>query len=212
MDTNQSYIKSVEQYFLNHAGKGIMLSPVDYDLINTWKARNIPLELVLSGIREAFSEYRNNEYQSIRNLKSISDIIETKIKFNLSTRNEIEESTPHDFNIIKIYLDKINRAIEESNESRVKESMYKFKDIILSSKCSQYTNKFDPIIFENEFLDDIYNSLNNEEKRSIDSQVVNLLKNYSDKFTEKAYKRSYKSHRNRLLKERFHIKIFDKHD
>ena len=50
MGNNSDYIKEVENYFLSHAGKGIMLSSADYNLIKEWKGRKVPKEVVLKGI------------------------------------------------------------------------------------------------------------------------------------------------------------------
>ena len=41
MFKEDSYIKSIEKYFLTHLGKGIMLSYSDYELIASWKDKNI---------------------------------------------------------------------------------------------------------------------------------------------------------------------------
>ena len=204
-----SYIKSVEEYFLNHARKGIMLSSVDYELINKWKTRNIPLELVLSGIREAFSENRNNDYYFIRSLKSISDFVENKINLELSVNFNTEKSIrPYSDQII-IYFDRINRDIERCNNSRVKNCLINLKDKIKSSNSRDLSNEFDTISLENELMEDIYNSLNAVEKRILDNQVEILLQNYSDKCTEKALKKSYYSHRNNILKKKYNISFMD---
>lgn len=199
-----SYIKSVEEYFLNHARKGIMLSSVDYELINKWKTRNIPLELVLSGIREAFSGNINNDYHSIRSLKSISDFVENKINLDLSAKLKTEESISPDSDPIMIYIDKINSEIKRCKDIKIRNILTNMKDKIQSIKTS-----IEPNFLENELLDDIFNCLKEEERNIINKDVEKLLQNHSDKFTEKAYKKSYISHRNRLLKEKFRINIFN---
>lgn len=209
MASNHSYIKRVEEYFLNHTRKGIMLSSMDYEIINKWKNRNIPIELVLSGIREAISENRNNDYHTIKSLNSISDFVENKIKMNLQFNDQLEESANSDFNPLKFYFDKINRDIERCNHNRVRDSLIKLKDKIKSKTIDIESNRFDLSTMENELMDDIYNSLNSEEKRILDTQVENMLQNYSDKFTEKALKKSYNSHRNNILKKKYNISFMD---
>ena len=56
MGSGSEYIKEIESYFLTLAGEGIMLSPIDYSLIQDWKKRQVPKEVVLKGINRAFSE------------------------------------------------------------------------------------------------------------------------------------------------------------
>ncbi len=49
------YFRAVERAFLELRGGGLVLSPADWDLVRRWDERGIPLEVVLSGIRAAFS-------------------------------------------------------------------------------------------------------------------------------------------------------------
>lgn len=209
MTGNHSYIKSVEEYFLKHACKGIMLSSVDYEIINKWQKREIPLEVVLSGIRDAFSESKNSDYHTIKSLKSISGFVENKISINLVFNDKMEEPVNSDLSSIKIYFDKINRDIERCNNIRVKDCLIKFKDNISSMKNDIESNQLELFTAENELLDEIYNCLEDEEKIDLNNKIEKLLQDYSHRFTEKAYKKSYKSHRNGLLKKRFNLNIFD---
>lgn len=49
------YVRAVERTFLGLRGGGLVLSPADWDLVCRWQEREIPLEVVLSGIRATFS-------------------------------------------------------------------------------------------------------------------------------------------------------------
>ncbi len=48
------YFRTVERTFLDLRG-GLTLTPADWDVVSRWEKRGIPLEVVLSGIRAAFS-------------------------------------------------------------------------------------------------------------------------------------------------------------
>jgi len=52
-----SYFSEIEERFLQRRGGGLLLSTLDWALIETWKNAGIPLEAVLRGIDEAFDSY-----------------------------------------------------------------------------------------------------------------------------------------------------------
>jgi hypothetical protein len=52
-----NYFTEIEDRFLRRRGGGLLLSTLDWALIETWKDASIPLEAVLRGIDEAFDRY-----------------------------------------------------------------------------------------------------------------------------------------------------------
>ncbi len=58
MVTDQfNYFSEIEERFCQRRGTAVLLSTLDWALIETWKAAGIPLEAVLRGIDEAFDRY-----------------------------------------------------------------------------------------------------------------------------------------------------------
>ena len=57
MENYFNYFTEVEERFLRRRGGGLLLSTLDWALIETWKDAGIPLEAVLRGIDEAFDRY-----------------------------------------------------------------------------------------------------------------------------------------------------------
>lgn len=51
------YFTEVEDYFLRRRGKTLLLSPVDWALIEGWKTRGVPLHVALRGIERTFDSY-----------------------------------------------------------------------------------------------------------------------------------------------------------
>ena len=51
----EEYLDEVTQAFLSHIGRGLMLSPRDRTLVERWFRAGIPAEVVVAGIRDAFS-------------------------------------------------------------------------------------------------------------------------------------------------------------
>ena len=57
MENYFNYFTEVEERYLQRRGGGLLLSTLDWALIETWKDAGIPLEAVLRGIDAAFDKY-----------------------------------------------------------------------------------------------------------------------------------------------------------
>lgn len=57
MENYFNYFTEIEEYFQKRRGSGLLLSTLDWALIETWKDSGIPLEAVLRGIDAAFDRY-----------------------------------------------------------------------------------------------------------------------------------------------------------
>ena len=57
MENYFNYFTETEERFLRRRGGGLLLSTLDWALIETWKDAGIPLEAVLRGIDAAFDRY-----------------------------------------------------------------------------------------------------------------------------------------------------------
>ncbi len=56
-DNYFNYFTEIEEHFLRRRGGGLLLSTLDWALIETWKDAGIPLEAALRGIEAAFDRY-----------------------------------------------------------------------------------------------------------------------------------------------------------
>lgn len=64
---NQNYLVTVERFFLTLKDSGLALSATDYDLIQQWEVRGIPVNVVCRGIENGVAEFdRQNNRQSSR--------------------------------------------------------------------------------------------------------------------------------------------------
>ena len=52
-----SYFSEIEDTFVRRRGKHLMLSPMDWALIESWKERGVPLHVALRGIEHAFDSH-----------------------------------------------------------------------------------------------------------------------------------------------------------
>src|SRR5262245_48664357 len=52
-----NYFTEIEEEFVKRRGSHLLVSPLDWSLIETWKQRGVPLHVVLRGINVSFDAY-----------------------------------------------------------------------------------------------------------------------------------------------------------
>jgi hypothetical protein len=82
-----NYFTEIEDRFLRRRGGGLLLSTLDWALIETWKDAGIPLDAVLRGIDEAFDRYdeRPSKTKKVNSLAYCSQLV-------LSTAEDMKEA------------------------------------------------------------------------------------------------------------------------
>ena len=77
MENYFSYFTEIEERFLQRRGGGLLLSTLDWVLIETWKDAGIPLAAVLRGIDEAFDSYerRPSKTKKVNGLAYCSQLV-----------------------------------------------------------------------------------------------------------------------------------------
>ena len=77
MENYFNYFTEIEDRFLRRRGGGLLLSTLDWALIETWKDAGIPLEAVLRGIDEAFDCYdqRPSKTKKVNSLAYCSQLV-----------------------------------------------------------------------------------------------------------------------------------------
>jgi len=77
VDNYFNYFTEIEERFLQRRGGGLLLSTLDWALIETWKDAGIPLEAALRGIDEAFDNYerRPSRTKKINGLAYCSQLV-----------------------------------------------------------------------------------------------------------------------------------------
>ncbi len=64
-----NYFTEIEDAFVRRRGKHLLLSPMDWALIERWKELNVPLHIVLRGIEQSFDSWESKPRK--RNVKSL---------------------------------------------------------------------------------------------------------------------------------------------
>jgi hypothetical protein len=77
VDNYFNYFTEIEEHFLRRRGGGLLLSTLDWALIETWKDAGIPLAAVVRGIDTAFERYeqRPSKTQKVNSLAYCSQAV-----------------------------------------------------------------------------------------------------------------------------------------
>lgn len=77
MENYFNYFTEIEERFLQRRGGGLLLSTLDWALIETWKDAGIPLEAVLRGVDDAFDRYdqRPTKTKKVNGLAYCSQLV-----------------------------------------------------------------------------------------------------------------------------------------
>jgi hypothetical protein len=73
-----NYFTEVEEYFWRKRGAHLLVSPLDWAIVETWQKSGIPINVVLRGIDSAFESYaRSRRGASGRPLKSLAYCVDS---------------------------------------------------------------------------------------------------------------------------------------
>src|SRR4051812_11768125 len=67
-----NYFTEIEEYFWQKRGAHLLVSPLDWAIVETWQKAGIPIDAVLRGIDSAFESYQRSRRAAGRPLKSLA--------------------------------------------------------------------------------------------------------------------------------------------
>ena len=75
-----NYFTEIEETFVRRRGKSLLLSPLDWALMESWKEREIPLHIVLRAIEQVFDVYdaQPNKKRTIKGLSYCKEEVEAQ--------------------------------------------------------------------------------------------------------------------------------------
>ena len=82
-----SYFSEIEDTFVRRRGKHLMLSPMDWALIESWKERGVPLHVALRGIEHSFDSHdAKNAKRTVKTLLYCQEEVEAQYAEWLESR------------------------------------------------------------------------------------------------------------------------------
>src|SRR2546423_795846 len=90
-----NYYSEVEDTFIRRRGKHLLISPLDWALIESWKQMGIPLHVVLRGIEKAFDSYEARpRNRSVKTLFYCQEEVEAQFAEWLESQRGAPTPTP----------------------------------------------------------------------------------------------------------------------
>jgi len=99
-----NYFTEIEGEFVKRRGSHLLVSPLDWTLIETWKKRGIPLHIVLRGINSSFDGYdqRLNRGRKINSLffcqQEVEALFQEYVESRVGAVNGAGNGAPHNGN------------------------------------------------------------------------------------------------------------------
>lgn len=139
MENYFNYFTEIEEYFWKKRGTALLISTLDWALIDSWKEAQIPLEAVLQGIDRAFEKHESRRNQA-RRVNSLAychqEIVAAAAEKQRSTLYHGSEGEPFPREELAGFLDRNAAALENASrrfeERRRPESAATFRSLVAS--------------------------------------------------------------------------------
>jgi Mor family transcriptional regulator len=123
-----NYFSEIEETFVRRRGKHLLLSPIDWALIETWQERKVPLHVVVRGIEKVFDlhDQRPKQTRSVKSLFYCKEEIEAQFAEWLERQvgkngssDDVETSETSEFSddTIKTHLETIEKLLEAAEQN-----------------------------------------------------------------------------------------------
>jgi len=89
-----NYFTEIEEYFWKKRGAHLLVSPLDWAIMETWQKAGIPLEAVLKGIDRAFESYGRSRRGAGKPLKSLAYCTDAILDAVAESQEAAAGSTP----------------------------------------------------------------------------------------------------------------------
>ena len=90
-----NYFTEIEEYFWKKRGAHLLVSPLDWAIVETWQKAGIPLNAVLKGIDRAFESYaKSRRAAGGRQLKSLAYCVDAVMEANEEAQEAAAGSGP----------------------------------------------------------------------------------------------------------------------
>lgn len=210
-----NYFTEIEETFIRRRGRNLLLSPLDWALIESWQERGIPLHIVVRGIERVFDGYARqpNQKRTVKSLTYCKDEIETQFAAwrEMQIGKEVESS---------------KSSVQSSDIQEIGQNDELFSGEMISAHLQKVAaelefakNKTEGVLHEN--LEQVYGQLKELSEKTPDAKTVEeklekldafvderLLKNlqtddlkkqiekqiasYKSKMDKKVYERTFK--------------------
>jgi hypothetical protein len=184
-----NYFTEIEEHFQRARGTGLfILSPLDWALIESWKQAGVPLEAVLKGIDEAFTQWRSRKSKRLVNSVAYcaQAVMEAAKRAPLSGTSTSPASAPFSAEELCAYLESAASALLQNGQPVLQEIGYSLQQI--ASESEQHLGNLEALeqkltTLEEKVIAVLRASLNDEDLLARRQSLERELKPYRGKMT-----------------------------
>jgi hypothetical protein len=89
-----NYFTEIEEYFWKKRGAHLLVSPLDWAIMETWQKAGVPLEAVLKGVDRAFESYGRSRRGAGKPLKSLAYCTDAVLEAAVEIQEAAAGATP----------------------------------------------------------------------------------------------------------------------
>lgn len=232
MDLNYfSYFSEIEDTFIRRRGKHLMLSPIDWALIESWKERGVPLHVALRGIEHSFDSYEARKHKrTVKTLLYCQEEVEAQYAEWLESRigshdesdgvqeEESPDKSPFSRDVVLDHLGRLLKSFAELaadplQEGELKEALERAASLLVEVR-DEYEDAAQPDTRKLEesltgldrMLDDaIRKSIPDVHLTAITAEVESQLKPYKRHMDKTAYEQTRTNLLRKRLREYFDV-------
>src|SRR5712675_1129098 len=110
-----NYFTEIEEYFWKKRGSHLLVSPLDWAIMETWQKAGVPLQAVYKGIDSAFESYGRSRRGAGKPLKSLAYCTDAVLEAaeqqleaaaGAAPKNGREAKEPFPRDELKVYLER----------------------------------------------------------------------------------------------------------
>ncbi len=204
-----NYFTEIEDAFIRRRGKHLLLSPIDWALIEGWQKMGVPLHVVIRGIETVFDNFEANPRpRAIKSLMFCREEVEARYQEWLASQSGRSAETGTDearpgFTIeaIREHIESSVTALERITVACLREACERAAERlrVLSGEVTSDFETVDKALNDiEEFLDlAMLSESESRHLKRIEAEVKSQLKTYKKEMSKDAYENT---HRLMLLK------------
>ena len=203
-----NYFSEIEETFIRRRGKHLLLSPLDWAMIENWQEREVPLNIVLRGIEKVFDSYdaKPKKNRTIKSLMYCKEEIEAQYdewlesqigKNNAQEVEETKEISIFSHDTIAEHLENVSLQFENTKVSAKNELGETLERVwhrlqeLKTSFTDAETLETDLTSLEKLIDESLLANTANEEFAILKADTENQLKNYKKQMEAEVYQRTF---------------------
>lgn len=225
-----SYFSEIEDTFIRRRGKHLMLSPMDWALIESWKERGVPLHVALRGIEHAFDSHdAKKQKRTVKTLLYCQEEVEAQYAEWLesrvgshedaASRKDDEQTSPFPRAAVLAHLERswetltdlFNQRAAQQDEfgealKRAAALLSEIKDDYASAAQPDTRKLEESLTGIERMLDNAMRGVtNSDEFTAMNAEVESQLKPYKRQMDKPAFEQTRDNLLRKRLRERFGI-------